>query len=155
MGLPPNWSLRPMGMLSSRKPICWKLKARTETELPNSYMPRASLAWTLKPGRDSSIFRPVTPAGAESSASRVMETVAVAWSAPMATEASETRLPVTTSSSTVPEAWASAQVGALSTAATAAPDNSAVRRRFRMFIELSPAHRSWCGRKLAQGPAAK
>jgi hypothetical protein len=67
-----------MGMSSSRKPICWKLKARTETELPNSYMPRASLAWTLKPGRDSSIFRPVTPAGADSSASRVIDTVAVA-----------------------------------------------------------------------------
>jgi hypothetical protein len=53
------------------------LKARTETELPNSYMPSASLAWTLKPGRDSSIFRPVIPAGAESSASLVIDTVAV------------------------------------------------------------------------------
>jgi hypothetical protein len=67
-----------MGMSSSRKPICWKLKARTETELPNSYMPSASLAWTLKPGRLSSIFRPVTPAGADSNASRVIDTVAVA-----------------------------------------------------------------------------
>ena len=80
-------------------------KARTLTELPNSYMPSGSLDWTLKPGRLSSIFSPVIPAGADNSASRVIETVAVGSSVPIATAASETRRPVTTTSSTC---WARA-----------------------------------------------
>ena len=47
------------------------------------------------------------PAGADSSASLVIDTVAVTLSVPMATEASDTRDPVTTSSST-DVVWSSA-----------------------------------------------
>ncbi len=78
-----------MGISSSRKPICWKLNARTNTELPNSYRPSASFACTLKPGSDSSIFKPEMPEGAESRASRVTEIVLLIESVPIAADASE------------------------------------------------------------------
>ena len=77
------------------KPICCKLNARTNTELPNSYKPSASLTCTLKPGSASSIFSPEVPAGADSSAWCEMLRVLLILSSPMAALASVTRAPTT------------------------------------------------------------